>query len=137
MRHGFLVLGLTIILLSNAIAGCLNSPDIDSDGIEDSNDNCIDIFNENQADYDDDGIGNKCDDDDDDDGFLDINDSHPLDATESSDIDNDGIGDNSDDDIDGDGTNNFDDAYPLDYSCLLYTSPSPRDLSTSRMPSSA
>ena len=30
------------------------------------------------------------------------------------------------------------DAAPqLDYSCLLYTSPSPRDLSTSRMPSSA
>ena len=29
-------------------------------------------------------------------------------------------------------------AYPSDkYSCLLYTSPSPRDLSTSRMPSSA
>ena len=26
---------------------------------------------------------------------------------------------------------------PLDMSCLLYTSPSPRDLSTSRMPSSA
>ena len=25
----------------------------------------------------------------------------------------------------------------LDYTCLLYTSPSPRDLSTSRMPSSA
>ena len=25
----------------------------------------------------------------------------------------------------------------LDWSCLLYTSPSPRDLSTSRMPSSA
>ena len=25
----------------------------------------------------------------------------------------------------------------LDYCCLLYTSPSPRDLSTSRMPSSA
>eukprot|EP00831_Metopus_contortus_P032467 TRINITY_DN2621_c0_g3_i6.p1 TRINITY_DN2621_c0_g3~~TRINITY_DN2621_c0_g3_i6.p1 ORF type:complete len:304 (-),score=46.53 TRINITY_DN2621_c0_g3_i6:94-1005(-) len=28
-------------------------------------------------------------------------------------------------------------AYPLPYICLLYTSPSPRDLSTSRMPSSA
>ena len=27
--------------------------------------------------------------------------------------------------------------YPWDWSCLLYTSPSPRDLSTSRMPSSA
>ena len=26
---------------------------------------------------------------------------------------------------------------PLIYNCLLYTSPSPRDLSTSRMPSSA
>ena len=26
---------------------------------------------------------------------------------------------------------------PLGYTCLLYTSPSPRDLSTSRMPSSA
>ena len=26
---------------------------------------------------------------------------------------------------------------PLIYTCLLYTSPSPRDLSTSRMPSSA
>ena len=28
-------------------------------------------------------------------------------------------------------------AFEVDYSCLLYTSPSPRDLSTSRMPSSA
>ena len=29
------------------------------------------------------------------------------------------------------------DVYPEDIDCLLYTSPSPRDLSTSRMPSSA
>jgi len=28
-------------------------------------------------------------------------------------------------------------AFPAKYTCLLYTSPSPRDLSTSRMPSSA
>ena len=34
-----------------------------------------------------------------------------------------------------DGTNGFDDSWY--YCCLLYTSPSPRDLSTSRMPSSA
>ena len=27
--------------------------------------------------------------------------------------------------------------YSLSFTCLLYTSPSPRDLSTSRMPSSA
>ena len=33
-------------------------------------------------------------------------------------------------------TNIFDDIFDDD-SCLLYTSPSPRDLSTSRMPSSA
>jgi len=31
----------------------------------------------------------------------------------------------------------FNDTTPHDKSCLLYTSPSPRDLSTSRMPSSA
>ena len=31
----------------------------------------------------------------------------------------------------------IDEAGDIDYSCLLYTSPSPRDLSTSRMPSSA
>ena len=29
------------------------------------------------------------------------------------------------------------DGYPQGAACLLYTSPSPRDLSTSRMPSSA
>ena len=29
------------------------------------------------------------------------------------------------------------DLNPMSYNCLLYTSPSPRDLSTSRMPSSA
>ena len=32
---------------------------------------------------------------------------------------------------------NPDDAYKYTSNCLLYTSPSPRDLSTSRMPSSA
>ena len=32
---------------------------------------------------------------------------------------------------------NFNENEPLDFICLLYTSPSPRDLSTSRMPSSA
>ena len=31
----------------------------------------------------------------------------------------------------------IDSEYVLDIACLLYTSPSPRDLSTSRMPSSA
>ena len=31
----------------------------------------------------------------------------------------------------------FEDAYDIDYACLLYTSPSPRDATLSRMPSSA
>ena len=115
MRYTVLVFSITIILLSNTIAGCLEAPDIDSDGIDDSTDNCVDIYNKHQSDYDDDGIGNMCDDDDDNDGFIDIDDSHPLDSTESSDLDGDGIGDNSDDDIDGDGTQNINDAYPLDF----------------------
>ena len=36
-----------------------------------------------------------------------------------------------------DPSGNFDNASPSGSSCLLYTSPSPRDLTTSRMPSSA
>ena len=40
--------------------------------------------------------------------------------------------DDNDDDDDDDGDDDEDDD-----DCLLYTSPSPRDLSTSRMPSSA
>ena len=42
--------------------------------------------------------------------------------------------------VNEDGTVDWDCAYdfePCDEDCLLYTSPSPRDLSTSRMPSSA
>ena len=35
------------------------------------------------------------------------------------------------------GHNELDDVVDLSITCLLYTSPSPRDLSTSRMPSSA
>ena len=40
---------------------------------------------------------------------------------------------------DGQDVNEVEDAgnTPLHFACLLYTSPSPRDLSTSRMPSSA
>ena len=38
-----------------------------------------------------------------------------------------------------DSASRFDDSYLIEmyFDCLLYTSPSPRDLSTSRMPSSA
>ena len=43
----------------------------------------------------------------------------------------------SDDEVDEDGDEVEGDAATPSESCLLYTSPSPRDLSTSRMPSSA
>ena len=39
--------------------------------------------------------------------------------------------------VDACGAKDLHDAHRLDRLCLLYTSPSPRDLSTSRMPSSA
>ena len=39
--------------------------------------------------------------------------------------------------IDNANTRNYNFQETLSYFCLLYTSPSPRDLSTSRMPSSA
>ena len=55
--------------------------DIDGDGVSNIEDNCPEIYNPEQSDNDDDGIGNDCDDDD----------------------DNDGIPDDEDDDNDGDG----------------------------------
>ena len=61
--------------------------------------------------------------DDDNDGYLDVNDDCPFDATEHLDTDGDGYCNIQDTDDDGDGTYDWNDLYP----CLLYTSPSPRD----------
>lgn len=46
--------------------------DIDDDGIADSDDNCVDVANTDQADFNSDGAGDACTDTDDD-GFLDSN----------------------------------------------------------------
>ena len=79
---------MTIFLLSNLMVGCImEGPDSDLDGVEDSIDNCVDVSNTNQLNHDGDDFGNLCDDDDDNDSILDVNDSHPLDSTESSDLD--------------------------------------------------
>jgi predicted dienelactone hydrolase len=102
------------LLLSGLFIGCLGESDTDSDNISDSKDNCVNVFNPDQLDYDEDKIGDLCDSDDDNDDFPDDIDSHPLNSEEYNDLDNDGIGDNSDNDIDGDGVDNSQDHYPYD-----------------------
>jgi len=112
-RTGFNLL-ISILLFSSSLTGCISESDVDSDDVADKKDNCPDIFNPEQLDYDEDEVGDLCDLDDDNDGFLDENDSHPLDSDENTDLDGDGIGDNSDEDIDGDGVENSEDYYPYD-----------------------
>ena len=52
--------------------------DSDGDGIFDIEDNCPDTANANQEDYDNDSMGDACDDDDDNDGKIDTKDNHPF-----------------------------------------------------------
>ena len=87
--------------------------DNDVDGISDQFDNCIQIANANQADIDNDGVGDSCDDDIDGDGISNENDDLPNNTNESMDTDGDGIGNNVDTDDDGDGMADSDDAFPL------------------------
>tara|TARA_B100000900_G_scaffold265912_1_gene226868 strand:- start:940 stop:2400 length:1461 start_codon:yes stop_codon:yes gene_type:complete len=113
MRPNFALL-MSLFFLSSSLIGCLSKSDIDSDSVIDIDDNCPEIFNPDQLDFDKDKLGDLCDLDDDNDGFPDLIDSHPFNKDESTDLDNDGIGDNSDSDIDGDGIINSEDFYPLD-----------------------
>ena len=71
------------------------SEDADGDGILNSLDNCPEIYNPNQIDDDNDGIGDECDDSDGD-GVFDAFDNCPLIANNQSDSDTDGIGDSCD-----------------------------------------
>jgi gliding motility-associated-like protein len=68
--------------------------DTDGDGIADNRDNCPLTPNANQADNDQDGKGDVCDNDDDNDGVLDTVDNCPLNAnSDQADRDHDGKGD--------------------------------------------
>ena len=90
--------------------------DVDGDGIANDIDNCPEKYNKNQADLDEDGIGDVCDDDVDGDGDLNDADNCPLIANgEQTDTDGDGIGDACDqypNDRDNDGFNDDVDVCP-------------------------
>ena len=89
-------------------------PDRDSDGVADDVDNCPDAANPDQADLDEDGVGDACDSDDDDDGDNDGADNCPLIANpDQLDSDSDGTGDACDSDDDDDGADDGPDNCPL------------------------
>lgn len=75
--------------------------DIDGDSVPNSDDNCPETGNPEQADQDGDGIGDSCDDDIDGDGVLNGDDNCPEnDNPDQADQDGDGVGDTCDDEID-------------------------------------
>jgi Thrombospondin type 3 repeat len=82
----------------------VTTSDSDGDGVPDDQDNCPDAANPDQADADDDGIGDFCEPDGDEDGVADDTDncvSTPN--SDQQDTDGDGAGDACDADDDGDG----------------------------------
>ena len=92
-----------------------NDADEDSDRILDDVDNCPSDSNEDQEDFDDDNVGDVCDDDDDGDGVDDEIDVCPgLADADQNDFDDDGDGDACDDDDDADEIPDADDDCPLD-----------------------
>ena len=86
------------------VTGIEDDSDIDEDGLLDEDDNCPKVFNPQQLDFDQDGLGDACDGDDDNDGVPDTLDNCPFLAdAPPGDFDGDGIGDACDSDDDNDG----------------------------------
>jgi hypothetical protein len=88
--------------------------DDDGDGVLDHLDNCPGIPNQDQADLDDDQVGDVCDSDVDGDGVDNAQDNCMVVPNPGQeDLDQDQIGDACDDDVDGDGNSNDEDNCPL------------------------
>jgi hypothetical protein len=90
----------------------------DADGVPDVTDNCPFVANPDQANYDNDSMGDACDPDDDNDGQSDVDEiacgSNPMDAgNKAADTDNDNRPDCVDTDDDGDGVADVNDNCPL------------------------
>jgi hypothetical protein len=88
-------------------------PDLDADGVANESDNCVQLYNPDQADHEGDGLGDVCDPDDDGDGVGDALDNCPLvtNATQD-DFDDDMVGDACDLDDDADGVEDAADVCP-------------------------
>ncbi|WP_299116060.1 thrombospondin type 3 repeat-containing protein [uncultured Winogradskyella sp.] len=96
------------------ICGLRDLTDYDGDGVLNEDDNCVLVFNPDQADNDGDGEGDECDPDDDNDGVLDVNDNCQFTANaDQANNDGDAEGDVCDDDDDNDGILDVDDNCPF------------------------
>ena len=91
------------ILVSLVLFGFVSFSDADGDNVGDAEDNCPEIPNPAQLDYDDDSLGNVCDQDDDNDKIVDAIDAFDKNPKEWADFDFDGIGSVKDKDDDNDG----------------------------------
>jgi len=110
-----LIIGIAIITLSlGSFYNEINfSADADLDDVPDSSDNCPNISNPLQENYDKDSLGDICDPDDDNDKVVDAIDAFDNDPNEWADFDFDGIGSNQDKDDDNDGILDEEDSMPI------------------------